>query len=812
MGLAACFLMVLTGAIRAQTLTDLGATDPTPGANDIVQLSAAGNQTFPDGLNYYDNNQSYYGTGEPGQTFTTGTNSWGYTLMSVSFRTAGLDSYNGIGTPQTYYLHIYSVSGTTATLLQTYTSANVTFNDGDWLQWSGLSIPLAPNTTYAWSFGKTSEAVWGWEALAVASGNLYPGDEIGLIPVAGGTITFGAGFDAVFDLGIAVPNPTVAGIPYYISSSSGSDSNAGTSSGAPWQSLAKVNSVIAFHPGDQILFKCGDSFSGQLHPLGSGTSAAWITIDRYGSGANPVINGPGTNAAVLLGSETLMNTRIQSYWNINNLTLTGGWGIQVSEQGSAPAYGIHITGVSVSNSNPGNGGYGGAGAITICDYATAGSAITTPLLTDILVQNCTISNNPTGDGVMVCDYHATYNNWRTQGTNANWLAQNVVIRSNITCRTAFEGIFVFGSESPYVGYNKVTYPGMYEANGEGYASVGSQFQMCNGGTMEHNEVAYNAVGVPSPGIDQQAFDIDQYCSGQFYIQYNYSHDNVGGFFEDFAPPSPYAGSDSMNQAGDTCYVRYNVSVNDGNLSVIPATSGGGLMRLQSPASGSGISGTFHFYNNTFYNANSKMYIGLWTGAWRNNINMDNFGTFQNNLFWCPHGFSTGVWNLGANDWYSGTMPFIYDHNFFYGSSNPPAGSTANVTSTADQFVNDPIGFYLLASSACIQSGINIADNGGLDFYGAMLNAGTTDIGCAQHFSGHAMLTAVSYSGPGFVLGFSNGGPSQTYQILISTNLINWTLIGLGICDGSGSFQYQDSGASNYVSRFYATYGPISSTP
>ena len=100
------------------------------------------------------------------------------------------------------------MSGGNATLLQTYTSANVTFNDGDWLQWSGLSVPLAANTTYAWSFGKTSQAVGGWEALAVASGNPYAGGEIGLVFPTGGAITFGSshGYDAVFDVGLVPAN------------------------------------------------------------------------------------------------------------------------------------------------------------------------------------------------------------------------------------------------------------------------------------------------------------------------------------------------------------------------------------------------------------------------------------------------------------------------------------------------------------------------------------------------------------------------------------------------------------------------------
>ena len=91
--------------------------------------------------------------------------------------------------------------------MQTYTSGNVAFNDGDWLQWSGLSLALSPNTTYAWSFGKAS-ATSGWEALAVASGNPYSGGQIGLIPTTGGAITFGGshGFDAVFDVGLSLAN------------------------------------------------------------------------------------------------------------------------------------------------------------------------------------------------------------------------------------------------------------------------------------------------------------------------------------------------------------------------------------------------------------------------------------------------------------------------------------------------------------------------------------------------------------------------------------------------------------------------------
>lgn len=202
---------MLTVAANAQTLVDLGSTAPTPGTNDISQLSTSGNQLSPDGLNYYTDNQSVHDAGEPGQTFLTGTNSPSYTLSSLAIRTAGLGNDSGDGTAQPYYLHLYSLSGSTAATLQTYTSANFTFNDGDWLQWTGLSLTLASNTAYAWSFGRVDTSS-GWEALAVATNHPYAAGQIGLFPPAGGAVTFGSShsFDAVFDIGLLQNNSTGA--------------------------------------------------------------------------------------------------------------------------------------------------------------------------------------------------------------------------------------------------------------------------------------------------------------------------------------------------------------------------------------------------------------------------------------------------------------------------------------------------------------------------------------------------------------------------------------------------------------------------
>ena len=203
------FAIGLAGILYAQTFADIGPAAPSPGTNDIYQLSTQGNTACPnkpDNINYFTDNNP-----PPGQTFTTGTNAM--RLVSVAIKTAGLDSGGGYGTPAStpmYYLRIYSMSGSTATLLVTVSAPNPGFTDGDWLQWSGLNVALGTNKTYAYSFG-IQPSGGGYAAMAVAT-NAYAGGEMALIPISGGTITTGSShkFDAVFDLGL---QPAATNIP-----------------------------------------------------------------------------------------------------------------------------------------------------------------------------------------------------------------------------------------------------------------------------------------------------------------------------------------------------------------------------------------------------------------------------------------------------------------------------------------------------------------------------------------------------------------------------------------------------------------------
>jgi hypothetical protein len=100
---------------------------------------------------------------------------------------------------------------------------------------------------------------------------------------------------------------------YYVSSS-GNDANNGTSTATPWKTIAKVNSVWAagtFAPGDQILFKRGDTWTGEtIVPTESGTSGNHIFIGAYSTGtSNPIISGFTTVTSwTSLGSNLYVTT------------------------------------------------------------------------------------------------------------------------------------------------------------------------------------------------------------------------------------------------------------------------------------------------------------------------------------------------------------------------------------------------------------------------------------------------------------------------------------------------------------------------
>lgn len=80
----------------------------------------------------------------------------------------------------------------------------------------------------------------------------------------------------------------------YHFANAGNDVTGNGSISTPYQTITKVNSLWAsgtFAPGDSIVFKAGDTFTGTITVTESGSIGSPIIIGKYWAGADPIITG-----------------------------------------------------------------------------------------------------------------------------------------------------------------------------------------------------------------------------------------------------------------------------------------------------------------------------------------------------------------------------------------------------------------------------------------------------------------------------------------------------------------------------------------
>ena len=121
-------------------------------------------------------------------------------------------------------------------------------------------------------------------------------------------------------LAVALIYLSVNATNYYVSSSTGNDSNTGTSESSPWKTLTKVNSITP-KAGDQILFKRGDDWTGTITVKASGTSGSPIVYGAYGSGEKPVIYGSEVTTGWTLHSGNIWKATVNN--TVNQLFVDG---------------------------------------------------------------------------------------------------------------------------------------------------------------------------------------------------------------------------------------------------------------------------------------------------------------------------------------------------------------------------------------------------------------------------------------------------------------------------------------------------------
>jgi hypothetical protein len=425
---------------------------------------------------------------------------------------------------------------------------------------------------------------------------------------------------------------------YYLNSKTGNDENNGLSSGKAWKTLGKANS-IRLKAGDKLLLAAGCIFDGMLKPMGSGIKGKPIVIDKYGSGNMPVINARGL-------SDQALHLYNNAFIEVNNLELTNQGetrsflrrGVYIEAKDYGEAEHIILNGLYIHDVN-GYNKHGDTGGIK---WMNGGSTVKTRF-NGLIIENCRLLRCDR-DGIRGGSDYLKREDW--------YPSINVIIRNNYLEDIGGDGIVVIGTYGTLVEHNELN-GGRTRAldYAAGFWSWGSDNTL-----FQYNEV-YGMHGFK----DGMSFDAD-FNSNNTTFQYNYSHDNEGGFLLICTPTqklSPdYYGLDNV-------IVRYNVSINDGER-------------------------TFHFagpstkvkiYNNFIYLTKSQNHpiflLTQWgdlpTGAW-----------VANNIFYTDGiaKYSFGYGNNLENGTYDIMDGFFgvdmkFENNVYFGTHVlPPADSSA----------------------------------------------------------------------------------------------------------------------------------------
>jgi len=268
------------------------------------------------------------------------------------------------------------------------------------------------------------------------------------------------------------------------------------------------------------------------------------------------------------------------------------------------------------------------------------------------------------------------------GMNYANCSPNVVARGNTVLTTSGDGILMLGTDNELVECNEVGYVGQLS---DWYNNIAAAWPTRHvGGLWQYNHVHHTAA---LNANDSTAFDNDGFVKGATVFQYNYTHDNAGGFLMEYT----WGGDDPSAQT----IVRYNISWNESRI-------------LASNRNNARI------YNNVFYNPGATIDV-----SWTPN---PSYVLFSNNLFVAAGRTADFSRQLFMNNNFSGgvTRPVTIDGN----RTQDPLFVSPNTTGNL-------AGFILQSGSPVRNAGTVIVGNGGLDFWGATLPATAPHRGATQ---------------------------------------------------------------------------------
>ncbi|MFG2827265.1 hypothetical protein ACGFWI_07290 [Streptomyces sp. NPDC048434] len=477
---------------------------------------------------------------------------------------------------------------------------------------------------------------------------------------------------AVLTALVAVPAPQARALPahrhgaastYYVDCADGADTARGTSPTTAWRTLKKA-STAAYRPGDRILFKRGTTCTGTFAPTGSGTAGAPLAAGAYGSGAAPRIAGAGARAAILLDNV--------QYWELRDLDVTNTGPVTATERRA---------GVLVRLRDFGTGRHYVVDGVTVHDVN--GADVKDPDPSGGILFAVQGASKPTRfDGVTVRHSRVEHTDRTGIGTSSTWGRRPEHPGGPGTTFAPVTGLFVHHNTVRDVGGDGIVVQNAVGARVEHNLVDG--FNARSGGynagiwawNSDRVRYQFNEVTGGHGTRDSMAYDIDGGNNGNVY-QYNYSHDNEGGFL---------LICNGAGMVSDRNTVRYNVSVNDRNTSA----PYGVISVVCGPATHTLV------HNNTVTTdvPGTAMVSSNGPGG----------VTFRNNIF------------AGAAALSPIADPHnTYDHNLYARISGIPGGDTGAVR--GDPRFAAPGDVRLRTGSRALGAGVAVPGGGDRDFYG-----------------------------------------------------------------------------------------------
>ena len=450
---------------------------------------------------------------------------------------------------------------------------------------------------------------------------------------------------------------------YFVDSLMGDNSNSGISPSEALKNFEKINEMI-LKAGDKVLLKKGSVFNDHLTVKGSGSEYDRIEISFYGDDMKrPAIHTDDNSPySVLITGEyvTLSGIEVSNKKGRNGIVLKSALhgatrGVTVRDCYIHDVWTINDLGPRELRPNSWPHEAGGISIETNREEPT--------WYEELRIEHNTVENiNRTGIW-LGGQWNNRFKNtlkWmanRADGMDDPWYPhKDVYIAHNLVDHAHGDGIVAVGCVDLLMEYNRVFHANCMSRNGN--SNVALWTMNCTGALVQYNEVAYTGRDF---GGDGEAFDIDQ-CNINNIFQYNYSHDNAGGFI---------LVCNGCNNK-DSLYnniVRNNLSVNDATRKDDALFNISGPMR------------DIYFINNTVYTTHKHRYRLLQICDYME-IGPARDLLFANNLFYAEH--DNNFNNIEA----AGKLTF--DHNICWNMHKLPERD--NITDK-NIYAENPVLFF-----------------------------------------------------------------------------------------------------------------------